>query len=75
MSYVVVRCKSCGMWSNRQINDVKTYSFKCFYCNKTTKIRQENTLGLALMVKGPFGRVEAFENCKALNMKNKDVKR
>ncbi len=61
-------CPKCGKWRSKEIRKSFLKAvFKCFYCNKSTKIKKES-LGIVIRSKGPFGLgTEAANVTKKLN--------
>ena len=53
--FYAMQCPHCGAWRCCQVQDIGTFAFRCFSCGKQRKVRQKDTLGLAIKHKGPFG--------------------
>ena len=45
MRFFVVKC-GCGRWRAISTNSLTDYTFKCFACNKSSKFKKKNELGL-----------------------------
>jgi len=51
------------------MESIKKYVFKCHKCNKTRKVKQQKTFGLALDHSGPYAcAAHAAQMCAALQV-------
>lgn len=66
--YYVLRCNGCGRWGSAQVNTIQKYHFKCKYCGKSTKLKQ-NSYGLAIEHHGPMVGRAAAKVCAYMNEK------
>lgn len=52
--FYVVMCRNCGAIRSCEVIDHNKYTFKCFTCNKSTKLKKKKEFGLSLKTWGPY---------------------
>ena len=72
MKTYVIKCPYCGNWQNKQVKSIRKATLKCYYCNKSRKLKQENEIGLSVVAKGPYNGRDAIKVCQSLKQ-NRNV--
>ena len=63
----LLKCNACKKWSARQFKDIRTYTYICFFCGKSERVKNKNLPCLNLEKREVKTGLEASELVKKLN--------
>jgi len=70
MRYFVVRCNHCGHYRAISTSQIHSFSFKCFLCGKTNKLKHLKYAGLNVKAK----EVKSITEASHLTLKANETK-